>query len=180
MVKEISLGMATDILPWSLFDELESKRDPRGNLERKTLFEFVNEWLTLKCEKTFTGSCRGLFLFGRREVLAEEVKREIERLKKMREVMVMVDELVDSEMSSFEGRWLDYKREAYEEGSEIEEEILSDLVDECWRLKHYVRTGRRLCETEEKTKLYKPYAHARGSETTWSSSSKCENRKASL
>ncbi|CAN6888551.1 uncharacterized protein LOC106397104 [Brassica napus] len=129
MVKEISLGMATDILPWSLFDELESKRDPRGNLERKTLFEFVNEWLTVRCEKTFMGSCRGLFLFGRKEVLAEEMKREIERLKKMREMM-MVDELVDSEMSSFEGRWLDYKREAYEEGSEIEEEILSDLVDE--------------------------------------------------
>ncbi|XP_033148210.1 uncharacterized protein LOC103870803 [Brassica rapa] len=129
MVKEISLGMATDILPWSLFDELESKRDPRGNIERKTLFEFVNECLTLKCEKTFMGSCRGSFLFGRKEVLAEEVKREIERLKKMREMM-MVDELVDSEMSSFEGRWLDYKREAYEEGSEIEEEILSDLVDE--------------------------------------------------
>uniref|UniRef100_M4FE91 U1-type domain-containing protein n=3 Tax=Brassica campestris TaxID=3711 RepID=M4FE91_BRACM len=129
MVKEISLGMATDILPWSLFDELESKRDPRGNIERKTLFEFVNECLTLKCEKTFMGSCRGSFLFGRKEVLAEEVKREIERLKKMREMM-MVDELVDSEMSSFEGRWLDYKREAYEEGSEIEEEILSDLVDD--------------------------------------------------
>lgn len=129
MVKEISLGMATNILPWSLFDELESKRDPRGNLERKTLFEFVNECLTLKCEKMFMGSCRGSFLFGRKEVLAEEVKREIGRLKKMREMM-MVDELVDSEMSSFEGRWLDYKREAYEEGSEIEEEILSDLVDE--------------------------------------------------
>ncbi|KAF8068563.1 hypothetical protein N665_1142s0014 [Sinapis alba] len=137
MVKEISLGMATDILPWSLFDELEGKRDPRRNLERKTLFEFVNEWLTLKCEKMFMGSCRGLLgkegvLFGRKEeVLAEEVKKEIERLKKMREMVMMMDELVDNEMSSFEGRWLDYEREAYEVGTEIEEEIiLSDLVDE--------------------------------------------------
>ncbi|CAH8356686.1 unnamed protein product [Eruca vesicaria subsp. sativa] len=135
MVKEISLGMATDILPWSLFDELEANRDPRGNLERKTLFEFVNEFLTLKCEKMFMGSCRGLLgkegmMFEKKEHLAEEVKKEIERLKKMREMMMM-DELVDNEMSSFEGRWLDYKRESYEVGSEeIEEEILSDLVDE--------------------------------------------------
>lgn len=135
MVKEISLGMATDILPWSLFEELEgSKRDPHGKVERRTVFEFANEWLTLRCEKMFMGSCGGLvgregMVFGRKEVLAEEVKREMERLKKMRE-MVMMDELVDNEMSSFEGRWLDYKREGYEVGSEIEEEILSDLVDE--------------------------------------------------
>lgn len=134
MVKETSLGMATDILPWSLFDELEGKRDPHGKVERRTVFEFVNEWLTLRCEKMFMGSCGGLvgregMVFGRKEVLAEEVKREMERLKKMRE-MVMMDELVDNEMSSVEGRWLDYKREAYEVGSEIEEEILSDLVDE--------------------------------------------------
>lgn len=129
MVKEIFLGMVINILFWSFFDEFEFKRDLCGNLERKMLFEFVNECLIFKCEKMFMGSCRGLFLFGRKEVLVEEVKREIGRLKKMREMM-MVDELVDSEMSSFEGRWFDYKREVYEEGSEIEEEILFDLVDE--------------------------------------------------
>uniref|UniRef100_A0A1J3CFB5 DUF4378 domain-containing protein n=1 Tax=Noccaea caerulescens TaxID=107243 RepID=A0A1J3CFB5_NOCCA len=133
MVKEFSLGMATDILPLSLFYEIEGKRDARAKVERKTLFEFVNQCLTLKCEKMFMGSCRGLsgkegILFEREEILAEEVKKEIDGLKKMREMMM--DELVDNDMSSFEGRWTDYKRESYEEGVEIEDAIVSELVDD--------------------------------------------------
>lgn len=128
MVKEFSLGMATDILPLSLFYEIEGKRDARGKVERKTMFEFVNQSLTLKCEKMFMGSCRGLsgkegVLFERKEILAEELKREIEGLKKMREMLM-------DDMSSFEGRWTDYKRESYEEGVEIEDAIVSDLVDD--------------------------------------------------
>ncbi|XP_024015662.1 uncharacterized protein LOC18023911 isoform X2 [Eutrema salsugineum] len=133
MVKEISLGVATDILPFNLFDELEGKRDARGKIERMTLFESVNQCLTLKCEKMFMGSYRGLLgkegvLFERKEILAEKVKKEIEGLKKMREMMM--DELVDNDMSSFEGKWLDYERESYEEAVEIEEEIFSELVDD--------------------------------------------------
>lgn len=133
MVKEFSLGRATDILPLSLFYEMEGKRDARGKVERKTLFEFVNQCLTLECEKMFMGSCRGLsgkegILFERKEILAEELKREIEGLKKMREMLM--DELVDNDMSSFEGKWIDYKRESYEEGVEIEDAIVSDLVDD--------------------------------------------------
>lgn len=133
MIKEFSLGMAADILPFNLFEEIEGKRDARGRIERKTLFHFVNECLTLKCEQMFMGSCRGLLgkegiLFVRSKILAEEVKKEIERLKKMREMMM--DELVDNDMSSFEGKWLDYKRETYEEGAEIEDEIVSELVDD--------------------------------------------------
>ena len=41
-----------------------------------------------------------------------------------------MDELVDKEMSSFEGRWLDFERETYEEGIDIEGEIVSTLVDD--------------------------------------------------
>lgn len=134
MIEEFSLGMATDILPSNLFDEIEEgKRDARGKTERKTLFDFVNQSLTLKCEKMFKGSCRGLLgkegiLFERKEILAEEVKKEIEGLKKMREMMM--DELVDNDMSSSEGRWLDYKKETYEEGVDIEEDIVSELVED--------------------------------------------------
>ncbi|CAA7015889.1 unnamed protein product [Microthlaspi erraticum] len=132
MVKEFSLRMATDILPLSLFVELEGKRDARGKIERKTLFEFVNQCLTLRCEKMLMGSCRGLsgILFEREEILAEEVKKEIDGLKKMREMMMKMDELVDNDMSSFEGKWIDYKRESYEEGVEVEDAIVSDLVDD--------------------------------------------------
>lgn len=133
MIKEFSLGMADDTLPFNLFEEIEGKRDARGKIERKTLFHFVNQFLTLKCEQMFMGSCRGLLgkegiLFERSGILAEEVKKEIQGLKKMREMMM--DELVDNDMSSFEGKWLDYKRETYEEGVEIEDEIVSELVDD--------------------------------------------------
>ncbi|XP_024007055.1 uncharacterized protein LOC18013054 isoform X2 [Eutrema salsugineum] len=134
MVKEFALGMATDILPASLFDEMEGRGEATAvKLKRKTLFDFVNMCLTLKCEQMFMGSCRGLLgkdgiLFEQRDWLAEELNREIHGLKKMREMMM--DELLDKEMSSFEGCWLDFGRETYEEGIDIEGEIVSTLVDD--------------------------------------------------
>ncbi|EOA19961.1 hypothetical protein CARUB_v10000211mg [Capsella rubella] len=134
MVKEFALGMATDILPASLFDEMEGRGEATAaKINRKTLFDFVNNCLVLKCERMFMGSCRGLlgkggFLFEQRDWLAEELNREIHGLKKMRELMM--DELVDKEMSNFEGRWLDFERETYEEGIDIEAEIVSTLVDD--------------------------------------------------
>ncbi|CAN8269916.1 unnamed protein product [Cochlearia groenlandica] len=133
MVEEVSLGMASDVLPMSLFDKLEDERDARGNMERKSLFDFVNQWLTLKCEEMFIGK-EGMMmmLFERRDVLAEEVKKEIQRLKKRKEMMMMMmmDELVENDMSSVEGKWIDYKREAFEQACDIEQEIVSDLVDD--------------------------------------------------
>ncbi|KAL9811637.1 hypothetical protein AtNW77_Chr5g0111711 [Arabidopsis thaliana] len=134
MVKEYALGMATDVLPASLFDEMEGRGEvTAAKIKRKTLFDFVNKCLALRCEQMFMGSCRGLlgkggFLFEQRDWLAEELNREIHGLKKMREMMM--DELVDKEMSSFEGRWLDFERETYEEGIDIEGEIVSTLVDD--------------------------------------------------
>ncbi|XP_019097897.1 PREDICTED: uncharacterized protein LOC104771163 isoform X1 [Camelina sativa] len=134
LVKEFALGMATDILPASLFDEMEGRGEATAaKINRKTLFDFVNKCLALKCERMFMGSCRGLlgkcgFLFEQRDWLAEELNREIHGLKKMREMMM--DELVDKEMSSFEGRWLDFEKETYEEGIDIEGEIVSTLVDD--------------------------------------------------
>ncbi|CAA7017159.1 unnamed protein product [Microthlaspi erraticum] len=133
MVKEFALGMATDILPASLFDELEGRGEATAaKLKRKTLFDFVNQSLGVKCEQMFMGSCRGLSaksgIFEQRDWLAEELNREIHGLKKMREMMM--DELVDNYMSSSEGRWLDFERETYEEGIDIEGEIVSTLVDD--------------------------------------------------
>ncbi|CAH8348406.1 unnamed protein product [Eruca vesicaria subsp. sativa] len=128
MVKEYALGMATDILPASLFNELEGCGvATSAKLKRKTVFDFVSKCLELKCEQMLRGSCRGL-LFEHRNWLAEELNREIQRLKKMREMMM--DELVDKDMSSLEGSWLDFERETYEEGIDIEGEIVSTLVDD--------------------------------------------------
>ncbi|KAL1212771.1 hypothetical protein V5N11_021324 [Cardamine amara subsp. amara] len=63
-----------------------------------------------------------------RDWLAEELNREIHGLKKMRDMMM--DELVDKDMSSSEGRWLDFEKEVYEEGIDIEGDIVSSLVDD--------------------------------------------------
>ncbi|KAF8099379.1 hypothetical protein N665_0245s0056 [Sinapis alba] len=134
MVKEFALGMATDILPASLFDEMEGRGEPTaGKVRRRTVFDFVNNSLALKCEQMFRGTCRGILgkegiLFEHRDWLAEELNREVHGLKKMREMMM--DELVDKEMSSLEGSWLDFERETYEEGIDIEGEIASTLVDD--------------------------------------------------
>ncbi|KAF3535176.1 hypothetical protein F2Q69_00024928 [Brassica cretica] len=137
MVKEFALGMDTDILPASLFKELEGCGEPEAaaaaKLKRKTLFDFVNKSLAVKCEQMFRGSCRGILwregiLFEHRDWLAEELNREIHGLKKMREMMM--DELVEKEMSSLKGSWLDFERETYEEGVDIEGEMVSKLVDD--------------------------------------------------
>ena len=135
MVKEFALGMDTDILPASLFKELEGRGEAAAaaKLKRKTLFDFVNKSLAVKCEQMFRGSCRGILwregiLFEHRDWLAEELNREIHGLKKMREMMM--DELVEKEMSTLEGSWLDFERETYEEGVDIEGEMVSTLVDD--------------------------------------------------
>ncbi|XP_013618794.1 PREDICTED: uncharacterized protein LOC106325298 isoform X2 [Brassica oleracea var. oleracea] len=139
MVKEFALGMDTDILPASLFKELEGCGEPEAaaaaaaKLKRKTLFDFVNKSLAVKCEQMFRGSCRGILwregiLFEHRDWLAEELNREIHGLKKMREMMM--DELVEKEMSSLKGSWLDFERETYEKGVDIEGEMVSKLVDD--------------------------------------------------
>ncbi|KAF2562679.1 hypothetical protein F2Q70_00018628 [Brassica cretica] len=135
MVKEFALGMDADILPASLFKELEGRGEAAAaaKLKRKTLFDFVNKSLAVKCEQMFRGSCRGIFwregiLFEHRDWLAEELNREIHGLKKMREMMM--DELVEKEMSSLKGSWLDFERETYEEGVDIEGEMVSTLVDD--------------------------------------------------
>ncbi|WZZ36828.1 hypothetical protein YC2023_020229 [Brassica napus] len=137
MVKEFALGMDTDILPASLFKELEGCGEPEAaaaaKLKRKTLFDFVNKSLAVKCEQMFRGSCRGILwregiLFEHRDWLAEELNREIHGLKKMREMMM--DELVEKEMSSLKGSRLDFERETYEEGVDIEGEMVSKLVDD--------------------------------------------------
>ncbi|CAN7125489.1 unnamed protein product [Brassica rapa subsp. narinosa] len=95
MVKEFGLGMATDILPASLFKELEGcgEAAAAAKLKRKTLFDYVNKSLALKCEQMFRGSCRGILwregvLFEHRDWLAEELNREVQGLKKMREMMM--------------------------------------------------------------------------------------------
>lgn len=69
-----------------------------------------------------------MMLLEYRDLLVEEVNREVKGLKKMREMMI--DEFVDYDMSCLEGRWVGYEREMFEEGIDIEGEIVFSLVDD--------------------------------------------------
>lgn len=60
--------------------------------------------------------------------MAEELYKELLGFRSMEEVMV--DELVTKDMSSGCGKWLDFDVEAFEEGLEVEGDIMSYLVNE--------------------------------------------------
>ncbi|KAF2609375.1 hypothetical protein F2Q68_00045086 [Brassica cretica] len=136
MFQDFASGTTTTnelVLPSSLFDEMERSRGAviSTKIERKVLFECVNQCLAVKFERMLVGSCKGgtmMMMLEHRDLLAEEVNREVKGLKKMREMMI--DELVDHDMSCLEGRWVGYEREMFEEGIDIEGEIVSGLVDD--------------------------------------------------
>ncbi|XP_023639103.1 uncharacterized protein LOC17887323 isoform X2 [Capsella rubella] len=137
MFQDLASGTATNesLLPSSLFDEMECSRGAAMSMktERKALFDCVNQCLAVKFERMLIGSCKGMMMSGgilleHRGLLAEELNREVKGLKKMREMMI--DELVDHDMSCFEGRWIGYEREMFEEGIDMEGEIVSALVDD--------------------------------------------------
>ncbi|XP_026665386.2 uncharacterized protein LOC103720044 [Phoenix dactylifera] len=132
------LNDAGEILDSLLFNKLENKRsrsilkgdDKYGRARRKVLFDCMNECLELKCSSYFRAGyrawSRGLAVIGKD--LAEEFYEEILRWKSMGDSMV--DELVDKDMSTHLGRWVDFEIEVFDTGVELEGEILSSLVDE--------------------------------------------------
>ncbi|OMO58420.1 hypothetical protein COLO4_34666 [Corchorus olitorius] len=67
-------------------------------------------------------------MLRRNEWLAEEVYKEIAGWGGMGDCMV--DELVDKDMSSQHGKWLDFEDDAFALGVDIEGQILNILVDE--------------------------------------------------
>ncbi|CAK9145630.1 unnamed protein product [Ilex paraguariensis] len=138
MFKDFALGRAREIITPYRFYLLESlhvvlERDgDNPKLNRKVLFDCVSECMDIRCRRYVGGGCttwaKGLSVVRRKERLAEEVYREILGWKGMGDCMV--DELVDKDMSSQYGRWLDFEVEAFELGVEIEGRILNSLLDE--------------------------------------------------
>ncbi|GLT90174.1 hypothetical protein SLE2022_081200 [Rubroshorea leprosula] len=138
MFIEFAIGNTNEVIVLDAFNQLERENAKERNgedyskLYRKLLFDCVSECLVLRCQQLFVGTCKGwtrcTTLSRRREVLAEELCKEISGLKSMGDVMV--DELVDKDMSSQQGRWLDFDTEAFEEGVEIEKVILTSLLEE--------------------------------------------------
>ncbi|KAG8648306.1 uncharacterized protein LOC110622988 isoform X2 [Manihot esculenta] len=139
MLKDLALGHAPKIINPQLFHLLENQENvikrnegEDSKLGRKVLFDCVSERLELMCGQAFVGSCKSwakiCMLFESKGWLAEELYQEISGWKSMGDLMV--DELVDRDMSTQYGRWLDFNIEIFEEGVKIEKGILTSLVDE--------------------------------------------------
>ncbi|KAG9138165.1 hypothetical protein Leryth_001399 [Lithospermum erythrorhizon] len=139
MLEEFALGHVHRVMDPNIFDHLESHIiESNKNLEeqfrvaRRALFDCVEECLQSRCKRNFCGSFRAwskwMVVFQRSDHLAEDLYREIFSLTNMAELMV--DELVDKDMSNHDGRWVEFESETFEEGIEIENEILTSLVDE--------------------------------------------------
>lgn len=141
MAEEFVMGQTNSVIMPNLFDLLENHQSTSGTsycgedhskLERKVLFDYVSECLELRCEKAFVGSCkswpRWVTSIQRKDFLADELYREMMSFRNLEDVMV--DELVCNDMSTGYGKWLDFDIEAFEEGSEVEGDILDCLIDE--------------------------------------------------
>ncbi|XP_049386800.1 uncharacterized protein LOC125851047 [Solanum stenotomum] len=139
VMEEFLLGEVQSIIALDLFDKLESQKagtnknaEEQLKTRRRVLFYSVVECLELRCKLSFGRGveawAKWTTLVQRKEWLAEEVYREIASWTSMEELMV--DEIVDKDMSTQYGKWTDFSFEAYEEGVGIEEEILSSLMDE--------------------------------------------------
>ncbi|OIW13462.1 hypothetical protein TanjilG_22253 [Lupinus angustifolius] len=139
IAEEYVIGQINTIIMPNIFDRLENQINGAENcqecskLERKVVFDFVSECLELRCRRAFIGTCkewpRWEISFQRKSVLAEELYRQMLGFVNMEEE-VMVDELVNNDMSTGCGRWLDFDAEAFEEGLEVEQEIVDSLVNE--------------------------------------------------
>ncbi|PNY11100.1 hypothetical protein L195_g007699 [Trifolium pratense] len=140
MAEEFVLGRTNTVIMPNLFDLLENHstgttycgEDEYSKLERKVIFDYVSESLELRCEKAFLGTCktwpRWVISIQRKDILAEELYKEMMSYRNMEELMV--DELVLNYMSSGYGKWLDFDIETFEEGLEVEDDILECLIDE--------------------------------------------------
>ncbi|XP_076939333.1 uncharacterized protein LOC143607990, partial [Bidens hawaiensis] len=118
-----------------LFDQLESQHksiDPLSKQQRKTLFDCVRVCLEDMHARGLSGSydewSKWSTVFEKKGLLAGEIQKQIRGWRSMEELMV--DEVVDRDMSSGEGKWLDFKPEGFEEGAVIGTDILTVLIDE--------------------------------------------------
>ncbi|KAK6913711.1 protein of unknown function DUF4378, partial [Dillenia turbinata] len=138
MFKDFALGRAREIINPHLYEQLECRKGDlesdgdEGRLQRRLLFDCVSECMDLRCRRYVGGGCKawakGLAMMRRKQHLAEEVYKDISGWQGMGDCMV--DELVDKDMSSQHGKWLDFEVETFVLGLEIESRIFNSLVRE--------------------------------------------------
>lgn len=137
--EEFVIGQTNTVIMPNVFDRLENLSNGTENcgeeyskLERKVLFDYVSEYLELRCRQAFVGCCKEwpgwVTSILRKSWLAEELYKQMLGFRNMEEVMV--DELVSKDMSTAYGKWLDFDVEAFEQGIEVEQDILAYLIDE--------------------------------------------------
>ncbi|KAK7337699.1 hypothetical protein VNO77_18284 [Canavalia gladiata] len=137
--EDFIMGQTNTVFMSNLFDLLENQNNGTENygegyskLERKVIFDYVSECIELRCKQAFVGTCKAwpgwVTSIQRKSWMAEELYKEMLRFRSMEEVMV--DELVSKDMSTGCGKWLDFDVEAFEEGLEVEGDILALLINE--------------------------------------------------
>lgn len=106
--------------------------DPYLKVQRKAIFDCVSMCVEGRCERAFNGSYEGWAKWSKmlkmKDLLVDEIWKEICGWTNMEEMEV--DEVVEKDMSSGEGKWLGFEFEALEEGVAVENDILSALIDE--------------------------------------------------
>lgn len=135
MFKDYVGGRTREIVNPHLFDQMERRlggKKDESKLERKMLFDCVGECLDLKCQRFVGGGfemwMKGIATLKRKDRLAEEVYKEIQVWRNLGNSMV--DELVDKDMSSKYGRWLDFEVDEFALGVDIQDQILNSLIGE--------------------------------------------------
>ncbi|XP_072998198.1 uncharacterized protein [Typha latifolia] len=132
------INQASTTLDPLLFDRLQINRNRNKHeneladcCNRRLLFDCVKECLDLKCciyfQAGYKSWAKGMMMITGKD-LAMEFWDVITGWKSMGEWMV--DDLVDNEMSTQLGTWLDFRIEAFETGVDTAEEVLSSLIDE--------------------------------------------------
>lgn len=139
MFGDFALGRAHKIITPALFDQLENWKigsddnvDHFKLLRSKVLFDCLSECVEFSCQRLIGGGCKGWVkwekLLQMKELFANNLYKEICSWRSMGDLMV--DELVDKDMSSQHGKWVNFEIEEFEESVEIEKGILTSLVDE--------------------------------------------------
>ncbi|KAL3648633.1 hypothetical protein CASFOL_005036 [Castilleja foliolosa] len=132
MFDDYTIGKTSQIMKPRIFSHLENRKENISKINRRLMFDCVNECLDVRCGQYAKGGYKlwdkGCRMVRRKGELADDVYREIRDWGEMGHFMV--DEIVENDMSSKNGRWVDYDVEAFELGMMIEARVLSALIDE--------------------------------------------------
>ncbi|KAF5789797.1 hypothetical protein HanXRQr2_Chr09g0375461 [Helianthus annuus] len=135
VLDDLAFDPTQKVISTDLFNQLENQHKNIGPLskqQRKALFDCVSVCLEDRRERGLSGGyeewSKWSTVFQKKDLLADEIQKQIRGWRSMEELMV--DEVVETDMSSGDGKWLNFKAEGLEEGAVIGIDILTVLIDE--------------------------------------------------